>query len=304
MAIRLPKDLRSFRFRKLVPFEFNEAQIDTLLPVLFRHVVLGGRDLASLSNDPSDIMGPVHKLAGHKRLIGFDAEERIDLLDRIIRTSVVSIGYKGTGRRKSDQQIAGLVPWSIGTFKVGFPKARNRMRGIDQFIYDLLLGRYRGNEDELLRDFIRTFGQGLHVEGYPTPKVERRLGDHADLDVLAELAIAYLEGFETIKPQSKLADRSFAQPLPIYQGRFGEDIYRYLKTYQDRLPVILLTDQLLALIAFEVAVMSIKMFYSVPVLIEGLAGGESTPQIYVDFTGDPRHFSRIMSQRCVQRDRA
>lgn len=74
MVIRLPKDLRSFRFAKLIPFELNDAQIDTLLPVIFQRVVLGNRDLASVMNDPTDIRGPVERLVNHsERISGFSS---------------------------------------------------------------------------------------------------------------------------------------------------------------------------------------------------------------------------------------
>lgn len=231
------------------------------------------------------------------------------MLDRVIRSSVVSIGYKGTGRKKSDQQISGLIPLSIATFKVGFPKERTRMRGINQFVYDLLIEKFRGNHAELFQDFMDTFGQGVDVSGYPQPQVERRPGPQPHLDVLSELSIAYIDGFNTIKPRSKVNARTFAQPLPEFQKRFGEDIHRFLKTYQTRVPVTLLTDQLIALIAFEITVMSVKMFYSVPALVENGPDEDNRleldrPQLYVDFTGDRRHYSRLMAQGCVQHDRA
>jgi hypothetical protein len=310
MAIRLPQDLRSFRFTKLVPFELNDAQIDTLLPVLFQRVILGNRDLSSLPNDASDIRGSVERLANQSsRLSGFSSAETIDTLERIVRTALVSIGYKGTGRRKSDQQMNGLMPLTIGTFKVGFPKERTRMRGIDLFVYDLLLDRFRGNEEELLRDFMDTFGQGVEVSGFPEPNAERRPGPWPHLDVLTELSIAYVDGFNAVKPRSKKNVRTVAQPLPEFQRRFGEDIHRFLKTYQTRVPVTLLTEQLVTLIAFEITIMSVEMFYAIPALVQdhdsdpGLSGIVRA-EIYVDFTGDPRHFSRLMAQRCVQRDRS
>lgn len=308
--IRLPKKLRSFRFTKLVPFDLNDAQLDTLLPVLFQRVVLGNRELTSTANDPTDIRGPVEKLTNYsERISGFSTAQNIELLDRIIRTSVVSIGYKGVGRKKSDQQISGLVPLTIATFKVGFPKERTRMRGIDQFVYDLLLERFRGNHDELFQDFMDTFGQGVAVDGFPTPRVERLPGPQASQDVLTELSIAYIDGFNAIKPKTKVSTRTFAQPLPEFQRRFGEDIHRSLKTYRSRVPVTLLTEQLITLIAFEITIMSIKMFFSVPALVENCHIDDSqletnAPQAYIDLTGDPRHYSRLMAQRCVQRDRA
>ena len=209
--------------------------------------------------------------------------------------------------------IDGLIPYSLATFKAGFPSNQSGFRQVDRFLYQLMLSRWDDDPDRVREFLVSVFGTGLLVEGYPRPSVERRPGEHPQLDAMTELSIAYVDGFTVSSPKRSIRSHVSAEPLPGFQHGFGKDLYRFLWSYTDRVPTTLLVDQLVALIAFELMVFSLKLFYAIPALAANrselpVAMGpqseelSSPPVIYVDMTGHLSNLSRSMAASCVRRD--
>lgn len=312
MAVILPKDLRGFRYVRAVPFELNEALIDIMLPNLFQRAILENRDLAQANIDASDIDGPTRRMAESDRLTGFGDNNGRRLLDKLVKSSLITIGYKGAGRKASDKQIEGIVPYSIASFKTGLPKSRTRLRNIDQFIYHLLLVEFKNDAEKVSEFLSEVFGEGVKVRGYPEPGFERTNDPVVDLDILTDLSITYLEGLESVTPRKNAPERLIAQPLPGYQQRVGDDLYRYLWSYRERIPTSSLIDQIVTLIALEIVVFTFKLMETIPELTgdpskiplamtieDDIATG---PELFVDMSGDPRGLSSNMAATCVRRD--
>jgi hypothetical protein len=209
--------------------------------------------------------------------------------------------------------IAGLFPYSLASFKAGFPSNQSGFRQVDRFLYQLMLSRWDDDSQRVREFLLSVFGTGLHVEGYPRPSVERLPGAHPQIDALTELSIAYIDGFHASSPKSAIRQHSVVEPLPTFQQGFGRDMYRFLWSYNKRVPTTLLVDQFIALIAFELAIFTLKLFYALPELAKNPdrlpkamdARSDEThsqPVIYVDMTGRVSGLSRIMAASCVRRD--
>jgi hypothetical protein len=313
LKIQLPKELRGFAYDGAIPFDMNDALLDTMLPTLFLRVVTEGRDVRTINADSTKIAESVESLATHARLQGFEGELEKRALDRLVRSSLVTIGYKGRGRREADKQIDGIVPYSLASFRVGFPKQRTRVRRIDQFIYQALLAQFREHPTAKVKTlFEDLFGQGIAVSIGPPVSATRVPSE--DIDLLTDLSIAYLDSFPSITvAQSKsVLGRSIPTSLPAVQRRFGRDLYRYLVTYGSRLPTTILIRQLTALIGFELYVFTAKLMVALPELTANpdrlppaMESGDpvcSPPELYVDFSSQITGVSRLMSVTALRRD--
>jgi hypothetical protein len=96
MKIRLPRDIVGVKFPRVCTIEMNDFDIDLLLPALFFTILSQGRGKARQTNDPKTISKFLDSLANHSDLAGFiDAEGR-KVLERLVRTSLITTG--GVGR--------------------------------------------------------------------------------------------------------------------------------------------------------------------------------------------------------------
>ena len=256
MPIVLPKEIRGFRYAKAVPFDLSSVALETLLPPTFRLAVLDGRESSRVDEENQDIDRSVEALSSHKRLQGFSEPSGKRLLDKVVRSSLIRTVRRA---RTRETVIDGLIPYSLASFKAGFPSNQSGFRQVDRFLYQLMLSQW-GDDPERVRKFlVLVFGTGLFIEGYPDPSVERRPGVHPQLDAITELSIAYIDGFKASNPRRSIRAHVVPEPLPTFQQAFGKDLYRYMWSYNDRVPTTVLVDQLIALIAFELLVLSLKL---------------------------------------------
>src|SRR5262249_1160931 len=136
MKIRLPKDLRGLAFPRLLTIELNSFDVDYLLPALYFRILARGKQRARVVNDPRKIADFVDKLSQHLALEGFDDAEGRRVLERLVRTELITVGGVGRGRR--GEQILTVAPYTILTHKTGFPKESSRVRRVDSFLYQVL----------------------------------------------------------------------------------------------------------------------------------------------------------------------
>lgn len=310
MAIVLPKDRRyltGFRFNELIPFEMNTLTIDTLLPSVFRKAILDGRD-ARRSNDPTiaDIDASIKRLTAHDRLSSFESDSSVRMLRRFAQ-SLLFVPIRN--QKRKELEINGLIPYTLAPYAVGFPTNLAGFRQVDQFLYYMLLDESRSGKEGVRQLIVETFGDGIELGRVDHPQAHRKLGDYPDIDVIAELSIAYAETFPPINAGKEgLRGYVAATPLPLFQANFGRHLFRYLSSYADRQPRTMMIDQIESLIAFELLILTMRLVEHAPSWesdpqsnLNGLVE-LNAPEIYVDFSGDPRTLSRTIATRCVGRD--
>lgn len=312
MKITLPREIKGIAYDAVNPFDMNDALLDTMLPTLFYRVVAQGREVLKIAANPSHINQSIDHLAqNHDRVVGFAEAANRRTLDRLVRSSLVTIGYKGVSRRESDKQLDGIIPYSLASFRVGFPKSRTRNRKIDQFVYQALVTQFRGDKQEVLNLFREIFGEGVDVTVAPDVAATRKTG--SDMDLLTDLSIAYLDYFPAVKISNKsIMDRKIATPLPEVQRAIGRDLYRYLIAYGKVLPASVMTRQLTALVGFELYIYTVKLMAAIPALVADpttlppamqTSGSDgSPPELYVDFTGLAGGPNRRMADGSLRRD--
>jgi hypothetical protein len=303
MKIKIPTELRGVKFPRVCTIEMNDFDIDLFLPALFFTILARGRGRAKITNDPTLIDRYVESLSTHPALSGFDSPDGRRVLDRLVRTTLITTGE--VGRSHEGEQITSIVPYSLLSHKPGFPVA-SRQRGADTFLYQALRD-YMGSDQEL-REMIKTaFGQGIVIGA------ELELGGRYDgvtkLDTLTRLSLAFLDGFQNVRP-GITREKDVPVACPLLAHELAADVDSYLSIYHTLMPVQAFTQYLTVLLNFELFNYTIKLAYAVNALVEDPqkipaamqhSWRISPPQIYVDFTGEAG-LSQEMARACVRDD--
>lgn len=305
MRIKLPKELRGLAFPRITTLEFNDVDLDLLLPSFYFRVLAEGRGRARRVNDPTDITGYVGKLSRHPDLEGFESTDGVRLLHRLVRTSLAVTGGRGQSRRV--EQILAVAPFSVLSHKTGLPSEGSRQRNVDTFLYDVL--RERSGSEYALKEFVATvFGAGVKLNR--APYLGGQYDGVTELDTLTRLSLAFLDGFDPTAAGRALG-RTHAEAAPALAKELGRDLQTFLYTFHRLMPPQALTDALLALIGFELFVYSAKLVHGVNTLVHHPAelppalrdpAELSGPELYLDFTGTPGGLSQQMATACVRRD--
>ena len=304
MKIKLPKDIVGVKFPRICTIEMNDFDIDLFLPSLFFTILAQGRGRARHANDPKAIAQYIDALARHQDLQGFEDLEGSKVLERLVRTSLITTG--SVGRSRIDEQITSIVPYTLLAHKAGFPIG-SRQRGADTFIYQALREQL-GTEDDL-RDFVkRVFGRGVIVGSI------YELGGSYDgrtsLDTLTRLSIAFLDGFKNTRPGGT-RERNVPSPCPTLTKELAVDLHSYLEEYHTSMPSEAFTHHLLILINFELFIYTLKLVHAINALVQRpdtlpeamrYAPGTTPPQLYLDFTEATSGYSQEMAKACVRRD--
>ncbi len=305
MKLKLPKSVVGVKFPRVCTIELNSFDIDLLLPSLFFTILAQGRGKAKQINDPKAIAQFLEALAQHPRLVGFSDLEGKKILERFVRTALITTG--AAGRYRMAEQITSVVPYTLLAHKPGFPSAGSRQRGADTFIYQVFR-EYLGEDNEL-RQFVKmVFGRGVIIGNMP------ELGGEYDgvteLDTLTHLSLAFLDGFKNTRPGIS-REKNVPSPCSMLSKEFAVDLLRYLFEYHKTMPMQAFTHHLLILINFELFNYTLKLVHSVNELVQNpeelpAAMSEdkkaSPPQLYLDFTETSSGYSQEMAKACVRRD--
>lgn len=306
MKIRLPRDIVGVKFPRICTIDMNNFDIDLFLPSLFFTILAQGRGKARRANDPKAITQFINKLAQHEALEGFHDLEGRKVLERLVRTTLITTG--GVGRSHVDEQITSIVPYTLLAHKPGFPVEGSRQRGVDTFIYQVLR-EHLGAEDAL-RDFVKiVFGRGVIIGSLP--ELGGRYNGETKLDTLTRLSIAFLDSFENTRPGTISRERHVPSPCPALAKELATDLLRYLFEYHKTMPTQAFTHHLLILINFELFNYTLKLVHAVNELVQNPDGlpaamrdsvETSPPQLYLDFTDSTTGHSQEMAKACVRRD--
>lgn len=311
MRIKLPKDLRGVVFPRVLPIELNDFDIDLFLPTLFFKVLARGCGRARRVNDPTTIAVYVDRLAQHPALVGFDDPEGRRVLERLVYTALIVTGR--VGRAHHSEQILSTVPYTLLAHKSGFPTEGSRQRNADTFIHqalrDQIGGDRYGAEKDLIDHFKGTFGHGVIIG--KVPDLGGEYDGSTELDTLARLSIAFLDGMKPTPAAEKTRSKAVPSACPMLANKLADDLLRFLFAYYDKMPSQAFTYSLLALINFELFNYTLKLVNAVNALVAqpGLLPPamrdsfvSSPPQLYLDFTGSRTGLSFEMAAACVRRD--
>jgi hypothetical protein len=314
MKIRLPKTSRGYVFDRLFAIEMNSFDVEGLLGALFYLIITRGRQRAGRVNDSKAVNQYLDLLAEHPRMDGFDDNTGRRLLAGWVRSSIASMGQAGRGRR-GGEQIEFVLPLTILTYKTGLPTENSRQRNVNVFLYRILrdtlawAGAEPNADAALTGIMVRAFGRGVEIGS--APQYDGRYDGSTELDLHSLLCLNYLDGFKPTPASKKepTEDRP-GEALPRVARGIGRDVLQYVTTYYERMPPLALTRGLLALIAFEIFVYTLKLVYATNALIAERAtpagmrdeDNPSLPSLYVDFTRQRGSTSDDMARSCVERD--
>jgi len=309
MTVIVPPDYRKLVYRRLTLVEFNDVDVDRLMPHLFEFAVKGGRSSRSLT-DARDYQKYRERLIEHPQVHGFDDDEGRRVIDNWLTSSVVKIGRLGLARR--DEQMEYVAPLTLAAYRAGLPKTRARHRGVDELTYRLMLdalGR-RGstNPQSDLRELIkRAVGDGV-VEGH-APMWDAHYDGVTAIDITGLLSLYFLDGFD----QSSAKDTKWEpvdSPVPVVTNAIGNDLIDYLRAYAGKLPATAFTRYLSAMLSFHLFSYTLRLSIATHELLQTgslsrdmTAGPAQAPtELYVDFTRERNGASDTLARRCVERD--
>lgn len=312
MKIDVPKDMRGVSFSHVFTIELNGFDIDWLLPSLFLKVLGSGRMRGSTNkNDPSDIRKYVNLLANHSDVQGFQDDEGRKVLERLVRTALITTGSIGRSRQYGEQ-IMSIVPYNLLAYKPGFPKQGSRNRNVDTFIYNALR-RIEGEDAPLQKVFHQVFGRGITIG--KIPDLDAHYDGTTELDTLSRLSAAFVDGFSPIGVVTAGKKGQVAPPpptpCPALDDQLARDLLSYVLSYYRSMPAQALTHHLLGLINLELFTYTLKTIYAINALVrnpETLPPAMQTPyqpsppHLYLDFTGKLGSMSQEMATACVWRD--
>ncbi len=314
MKVKIPKDLVGASYPLVMTIVFAEFNTDAFLPTLFFKVMSGGKLRTKPANDEKAISLYVEKLANHALLTGFQTSDGRRILEKFVRTTLITTGAIGRAKR-GGEQINAITPYSLLSYKPGFPTASARLRGVDTFIYHVLrqhlqAGASVGQAQDDLKDlFVRFFGKGILFDRTPG-STEAGYDGQTELDTLTRMSLAFIDGFNATK-FGRENDTTKPSPCPTLTTQLAQDILLFLNTYAKRMPSQALTYYFQALIGFEMYNYTLRVTTAVNELVHNpdelpLAMRPTTersvPLLYVDFIGKSGHLSQQMAAECVRRD--
>src|SRR6185503_11330247 len=125
MKLKLPKSIVGVKFPRICTIELNGFDIDLLLPSLFFAILSQGRGKARRANDPKNIAKFIDNLAQYDVMKGFDNFEGRRVLERFVRTALITTG--GVGRSHREEQITSITPYTLRAHKPGFPTSTSQL---------------------------------------------------------------------------------------------------------------------------------------------------------------------------------
>ncbi|MFV9507123.1 MAG: methylation-associated defense system protein MAD7 [Oscillochloridaceae bacterium umkhey_bin13] len=314
MKVKIPKDLVGASYPVVTTIVLAEFNTDIFLPALFFKVMSGGKSRAKLKNDEKAIGMYVEKLANHHLLAGFETPDGRRVLEKFVRTTLITTGAVGRAKQ-GGEQIMALTPYSLLSYKPGFPAESRRQRGVDTFIYHVLrehlqagasLVEAQANLKTLIVSF---FGKGLKFDRTPG-STEATYDEQTQLDTLTRMSLAFIDGFQATGFGREI-DTSKPSPCPTLVTHLAQDVLLFLNTYSERMPSQALTYYFQALIGFEMYSYSLRLVTAVNQLVRNqdelplamrTVAERSEPLIYLDFIGRSGHLSQQMAAECVRRD--
>lgn len=305
----VPKALRGYAFDRLIGVEFNDFDVERLLPSLFYITVTRGRQVAKRVNSEKDLGKYVEALSHHERMRGFDTEAGRRLLDRWVRSSVVQMGRLGRSRR--EEQIEYIQPLTLLTYKSGFPAKISRQRRVHQFLYALFLRALERDNPEQKPEVLlgalmaSAFGQGVTIG--EAPKYDGRYTGSETVDIHTLLCLNFLDSLQPCPAANKEGGK--ADPtLPAIGNQLAVDLLSFLAVCHREMPMLSLTRGLMALINCWLFVYTLKLAYATNQLVAtgqlppAMTNMESptAPEIFLDLTGERGGASDRLAQVCVE----
>ena len=304
MKVLLPKELSGTKFAKVLGIELNDFDIGRLLPGLFYLVVADGFGSSEKIRDDETVDKNLNLLAQHQDLVGFDGSDGKLLLERLIRSTLITTTRIASDRQK--ERVATIKPYSLVAMKTAETRGQRRT---DVFIYQVLKS-VLSEGGTLKSHLIRIFGRGVNVKG--RPEVDGKYDEHTDLDTLTRLSIMFLDGFRSVPSTNMKRDREdMLGACPSLAKAIGVDILNYLTAYYNLMPTQAFMHYLQGLLRFELCIYTLKVAYAVNELIispdilpEAMHEDfrPSLPQIYLDFTGKLGNESARMAKDSIKQD--
>lgn len=303
MKISLPKELSGTKFSKVLSIELNDFDIGRLLPGLFSLVVADGFGTSEKMRDDETVDKHLDLLAKHEDLVGFEGNNGKLLLERLVRTTLITTTRIASDRQK--ERVAAIKPYSLVALKTAETRSQRR---VDVFIYQALKSALL-KEDNLKKRLIGIFGKGVNIT--ERPELDGKYDGHTDLDTLTRLSIMFLDGFHSIPSKIKRDRENALGACPSLARAVGDDTLSYLTVYHDLMPTQAFMHYLQGLLRFELCMYTLKVIHAVNELVshpyrlpDAMQADfrPSLPQMYLDFTGKLDNESAYMAKTCVKQD--
>lgn len=305
------KYLKGARYEPAMRIDYQNFLLEDILPGFFYLTRTGRRRGRGSWNDRTakDLAGELSQK--HDKFSGFDTDTGRRVLEEWLKASVLRLIEKG-----AQDKVMGVRPLHLLTYRVDLPKNWANTRSVPEFLAAIL--HQNPNSPSLGEDnifplgkpqnlFWRIFGAGLANPSKIFINADKDIYDDSwDLDIEALLTVRVMEGLR--KPDERKGVVNGFEPLCPKQARwFREDFSLFLRAYAPpAVPVRVLGDYLLCLLALNLTIYSLKHFAASNHLYntgEWLDDRQHDWQleIYPDLTGGKERKSRELARQSYRR---
>ena len=302
--MRLPKEHTGIKFNELCFVEFNNFDVDQLIPAFFWMVRSNGKPRVDSSDrDPVSLTG---KLVAHNNMVGFESNAGQRVLSKWLRTSTfqpVRQGRSRTGR----EEVSYIKPLTFLIYKGPTPRGGS-LRQTHLFLHDLLLRHINQGRDNVLYQVVRNaFARGVELTDGAAKDGIYDGHTHVDLEVL--LSLYFLDGLPGVREGTSKLGKPGEPTCPLAAKTFAEDVVLFLSSYGKLLSATELASHFAALLNFEFFHYSLNLYRGTNSLVNGHESpelsheqGVSRLEVYVDMTQDRTGRSSVLAQSCINRD--
>jgi hypothetical protein len=308
-------DYKSLQFAELIPVEFNQIDVDRMMTTIIEMTLRQGRTMRS-KTETQEFDRYLQNLVNNRNVIGLNENERKQVLDGWLRSTVVKMGKLGLDRKISQMDF--IRPLTIGIYRSGLPRTLNRNRKADVLVYSAILSEgLRRNESksagvrkgisELVRN---SLGKEINLGTGPLDLPE--YDEESSIDMSALLTMRFLSGFEemsTLNPE-RVADEGSGGPTPGSTSGIGKDFFGLLDVYGNVLSAQETIEHIAALVSVRLFQFPLRVAIATKNLLEtGELSGDfidsdtvNPLSIYCDFTRNSGSASYELSKLSVQND--
>jgi len=314
------KYLRGLRYEPAMKIDYQNVQLEDILPGLFYLIRLGRRRGKGGWGERTAKQVAAELAGRADKFEGFDSEKGRALLEEWLKASVLRLN-----ERKNSDKVMSIRPLHFMTYRVDLPSNWVHLRSVPEFLAAILqhdpsaeplkTGGDGRPEAFALQSpnnlFWQAFGAGMTNREGQTSAESDTYEESRELDIESLLAVRVVEGLRP--PQEVTAGGagviSGFEPLCPHQARiFREDFSRFLRAYSSaNVPLRALGDYVLCLMALHLPVYSLCHMYASNYLYE--TGEWVTDKhtesgkriwelgIYPDLTGGRVRKSRELAQQ-------
>jgi hypothetical protein len=320
--LNIPDELRflkAFRYAALSLIDFNNLELEDVLPGLFYLIRQGRQRGKGMFSALTPTQMAEQLAADTLRFPGFSSEQGVTLLESWLRASILRMASRGPRR---SERVLSVRPLHFMSYRADLPVSWAHLRSVPEFVAALLHHEDDRSGDTLKPDqlfalgtsanlFYRTFGVGMS-DTFALEMQHDRYIDEKPLDAESLLLVRLMERASPPLPivVGKGEVRPFRSFCPSQAAQFRRDFSLLLRCYTpDAVPPRVLGENVMALLSLNLTTyflshcLSVNHLYDTGHFVSDRNTGDRRtwePAIFADLTSGRDRKCRELARRSYQ----